>query len=377
MAKDYYKILGVSRDASKEEIKRAYKRLAKKYHPDINKDEGAAEKFKEINEAASVLADDAKRARYDRYGEADSSFSQGFNGFSEAFNDFGDFGFFNDIFDNFFGGGFSSRRTARQSTRGHDLEVSITIPLEEAFKGASKEIRIRRKRRCRECRGSGAKNGEEKECPVCHGTGQVKTTRRTPFGIFSTVSRCPKCNGRGKIIVEKCPVCKGEGVVDEDATIKVDIPAGVEDGMRLRLSGQGDESREGIAGDLYIDVHVNEHDFFKRRGKDIYCEVPINFVTATLGGEIDVPTISGRAKIKIPKATQSNTLFRLKGQGMPALHHRGRGDQYCRVVIDVPTDINEKEKKLLEELAKMRDNVSRKGKGFFEKIREYWKKPEN
>ncbi|MBW2988762.1 molecular chaperone DnaJ [Candidatus Woesearchaeota archaeon] len=368
MTKDYYKILGVDKNATKEDIKKAYKKLARKYHPDVNKDDGAAEKFKEINEAAQVLGDDAKRGQYDRFGSAEA-FKQasGFRGFD--FSDFGadftDFASFDfgDIFDRFFGGGGRFRTARRrEEARGSDLRYDMEITLEEAAFGAEKEISIPRNEQCPECKGLGAKNKDDVvSCPECGGSGVSRVTQRTPFGMFATTTTCRKCHGEGRYIKEECPNCDGTGLVHERRKIKVKIPKGSEEGTNLRISGEGEAGRRGASsGDLYIVLHMKKHKTFERDGDDLFIEVKIPFTTAALGGEIDVPTLKGDAKLKIPAGTQSGTMFKMNEMGVPFLHGDGRGDELVKVDIDVPTKLNSKQKKLLKEL----EGATRK-KGFF------------
>ncbi len=369
MAKDYYEILGVSRNASKEEIKKAYKRLAKKYHPDLNKSDPSAEKkFKEINEAASVLLDDKKRQSYDRFG------SEGFNSYNYDFRDFSgfDFGGFDidDIFESFFGesfSGFGRRKKSRQ--RGADLNYEMDITLEEAAFGAEKTIAISRTERCPKCHGTGAESESDiKTCDICHGSGYVKKQTRTIMGIYSRTSICPKCHGTGKIIKNQCPVCSGDGTIKKTKKLTVKIPKGVDTGFQLRLSGEGNESRDGISGDLYILINVVEHSTFKRQGNDIYTTIAISFTQAVFGAEIDVPTLKGKAKLKIPPGTQPGTLFRLKGKGIPNIHGFGSGDEYVEVTVEIPTRLTKRQKELLLELAAENNEKPDKKAGFFSKV---------
>ncbi|MBU2561002.1 MAG: molecular chaperone DnaJ [Nanoarchaeota archaeon] len=376
MAKDYYKMLGVEKNASRDEIKKAYKRLAKKFHPDINKELGAAEKFKEINEAAAVLGDDQKRAQYDQFGTAEfpGGFGPGagfdFSGFD--FNKEFDFG---DLFESLFAGGpfggFGQSRR-RGPRRGADLRYDMEIDLEDAVTGSEKHITIPRYETCGKCRGTGAESDSAiRRCPDCNGSGVVTRTQRTPFGMFQTSSTCRNCHGDGKVIEEKCPICHGTGRVEEERKIKVDLPAGVETGTTLRLSGQGEAGEKGgRQGDLYVVVHVNPHNVFERRGNDIHVEVPISFVTAVLGDTIEVPTIDGKAKLKIPAATQSNTLFKMNGKGVPYIRGSGTGDQYVRVVVHTPENLSVKQKESLKVFAKsMGDKISPQ-KSFLDKVKE-------
>ena len=371
MAKDYYKILGVNKNATKEEAKKAYKQLAKKYHPDINKEDNATEKFKEINEAAHYLGCDQKRAQYDQFGDADS-FKQasGFSGF-----DFRDFGFdftdfasfdFGDIFDRFFGSGgspFSTTRRGRRASRGSDLRYDMEITLEEAAFGVEKESNIPRNETCPECSGTGAKDPDDvADCPECDGTGVIRRTQRTPFGLFQSTTACRKCHGEGKYVKEECSVCDGTGIVHKRRKIKIKIPKGSEEGTNLRITGEGEAGQRGAsAGDLYIVLHMKEHDIFERQGDDIFVKINIPFTTAALGGEIDVPTLKGKAKLKIPSGTQSGTTFKMSELGIPYLHGDGRGDELVRVEIEVPKKLSQKQKKLLEEFEKDSEK-----KGFFE-----------
>lgn len=354
MVKDYYKILGVPRNATKEEIKRAYKRLAKKYHPDLNKDPKAAEKFKEINEAVSVLADDEKRAQYDKYGTVGEDMGFGFD-FSEFMSNIADFGFdFDKIFERFFGGGFE------RETKGADLRYDLYITLEESAFGVTKHIKIPRLEKCERCNGTGAKTSDDiVTCPECNGTGFSRRVRRTPFGIISTTTTCRKCRGSGKYIQKECEECDGTGVVKKIRRIEVKIPAGAEEGTKLRISGMGEAGQKGLPpGDLYIVIHIKKHSIFERKGNDVYVEVPIPFTIAALGGEIEVPTLEGKAILKIPPGTQYGTLFRMKNKGIPYLHGSGRGSQYVRVIIEIPKRLTKKQKKLLKEFGEA-------GKGWF------------
>lgn len=367
--KDYYKVLGVEKNASKEEIKKAYKKLAKQYHPDINKDDGATDKFKELNEAASILGDDQKRQQYDQYGSA--AFQNGGNGAS-GFGGFDFSGFsggagmdFDDLFESFFGGG---RRTRRQSVqKGADLREDVTIDLEEAATGVSKEIRVRKRVKCSSCDGEGGKN--VKTCATCHGHGVVQQTRRTPFGMFATNTQCPTCGGAGKTFEHPCRTCDATGVVMDHKKISVDIPAGVENGMRLRVSGEGDAGlRDGPSGDLYLFISVEEHEFFDREGENLHIEIPISFVQAALGDEIEVPTLFGRAKLKIPSGTETDTVFRLRDKGLPVIQSSRTGDQFVKVIIDVPKKLNSKQKKALEDFAKASGEQTTPQKGLFKKL---------
>ncbi|MCP3686698.1 MAG: molecular chaperone DnaJ [bacterium] len=352
MANDFYDTLGVSKNASKEEIKKAYKKLAKKYHPDLNKDDGAEAKFKEINEAASVLGDDRKRANYDQFGSSAEGFGAGAGGFD--FRDQSGFGFdFGDIFDGLFGGGGRRGRTER----GSDLQYDIEITLEETATGVKKNIIIPRLEKCERCHGNGAEHDSDIEtCEQCHGSGQMKRTQRTPFGMFATTTLCSKCRGRGQFIKKQCPVCDGDGRIEKSRKLEVNIPSGVFTGSKLRMQGQGEAGENNApSGDLYIRLFVKEHKIFERDRTDINIEVPVNFTTAALGGEIEVPTLLEKATLKIPSGTQSNTVFRMKGKGIPDIETGSKGSQNVRVVIEVPKKLSKKQKKLLQDFEKEAD----------------------
>jgi molecular chaperone DnaJ len=368
MAKDYYKVLGVERNSSKEDIRRAYKELAKKYHPDINKGAGASDKFKEINEAASVLADEKKRAQYDQYGTADSNF-QGFDfGGAESGFDFGNFNF-DDIFDMFMGGGFTSHRRRRGgAVQGHDLRYDLDINLEDAAFGIEHEIHVPRLVKCENCHGTGAENDSDvKTCDDCKGSGYVRQTTRTPFGMFQQTGPCRTCSGEGKVIKHPCKECDGTGRLQKNTKLKISIPKGVKTGTQLRVEGEGEAGmRGGPDGDLYVFLNVKQHDIFERKGNDLYVDVGISFATAALGGEIDVPTIEGKtAKLKIPAGTQTDTFFKLKGKGVENLHGYETGDEKVRVVVDVPKNLTKKQKDILKEF----DNeAEKKEPGVFKRI---------
>jgi len=357
--KDYYKILGVGKNSTKDEIKAAYKKLAKQYHPDLNKSPDAAEKFKEINEAAAVLGDEQKRSQYDQFGAAGEQF-QGFSGFdfSDFMSDIGGMGFdFDSIFDNFFGG---SQR-ARRRQRGYDLRYDLEIELEDAAFGATKTINVPRTEKCNSCKGTGAESPDDiVTCNECNGRGVSTRTQRTPFGLFSTTTTCRKCRGQGKYIKNECPECDGKGVVQKRRKIEVKIPAGAVDGTNLRMQGEGEAGQEGTdSGDLYIVIRVKPHRIFERHGNDVYVKVPISFVTATLGSSIEVPTLKGKATLKIPAGTQNGTIFRMRNQGIPALHSHHAGDENVEVFVAVPEKLTKKQKKLLEDFEK--ENKSGKG----------------
>ncbi len=371
--KDYYEILGIDRNATKEEIKKAYRRLSKKYHPDVSDDPDAAEKFKEVTEAYEVLSDDKKRANYDRFGHADPN--QGFGGFGDTdFGGFGGFGF-EDIFDTFFGGG--RRRDPNAPRQGADLQYTMTLSFEEACFGKETIIEVPREETCGTCNGTGAKPGTRPEtCGHCHGTGQISIEHSTPFGRIINKRVCHHCQGTGQIIKEKCTTCRGTGKVKKTRKISVKIPAGIDDGQQLRVAGQGEPGiNGGPPGDLYIIFRVRPHEFFERHGNDIYCEIPITFTQAALGDEIEVPTLHGKVKLKIPAGTQTGTRFRLRGKGVPDVKGYGVGDQHVRVRVVTPTKLTERQKQLLREFAEISGNVPQgeQEKSFFSKMKRAFK----
>ena len=343
--KDYYEILGVSRTASQEEIKKAYRRLARQYHPDINKSPEAEAKFKEINEAYEVLSDPEKRAIYDRYGHA---------GLTGDIVDYSGFGGFESIIEEFFGG-FGFPRVKRQPPRrGQDLYYELSITLEEAAFGAEKEFEIQRYETCPNCRGSGAEPGTTPvRCPQCNGTGEVRHVRETFLGSFVTVTTCPQCGGSGEVIVTPCSECRGKRKIRVKRTISVQIPPGVDSGTRIRLSGEGDAGDAGgPPGNLYVTISVEPHPYFRRDGSNLYYELPLNIVQAALGAEVEIPTLEGKEKLVVPPGTQPGQTFRLKGKGMPHLHRNGRGDLFIIAKVVIPTNLTPKQKELLKELGK-------------------------
>lgn len=363
MARDYYEILGVSRDADKEEIKRAYRRLARKYHPDVNKEEGAEETFKEINRAYEVLSEPEIRARYDRFGEAGVS---GAAGAGPGFGDMGDMGL-GDIFETFFGGfGMQGQQRTRRSgpVRGDDLRLDLKLDFREAIFGGEKEIRISHLETCNTCGGSGAKPGTRpKACGTCSGTGQVRRATRTPFGSFTQVSTCPTCNGTGQIIEDRCSDCSGNGQKQETKKLKINVPAGVDNGTRLRVSGEGDAGKSGgPAGDLYVYLFVNEDAEFQREGINILSVIKIGYLQAILGCRLEVNTVDGPTEITLEPGTQPNTVVRLENKGVPRLGNPvSRGDHMLTVMVEIPTKLTAKERELLEELAKIRGERTGKG----------------
>jgi molecular chaperone DnaJ len=372
MAKrDYYEVLGVSRGSSEEVVRKAFRKKAMDYHPDRNKNPDAEEKFKEVNEAYHVLIDSEKRGKYDRFGHAGMSTGSGSAKDFEGFDIFGGFG---DIFDSFFGDlGGRGQRTAQ---RGSDVQVSITIPFEDAVFGTERRVEVNRIERCQECSGSGSKAGTSPEtCATCRGMGQVRRTQRSVFGQFSQVTACPTCRGRGSVIASPCEVCHGAGSERRNRRISVKIPAGVEDGMQIRLSGEADVGANGgPQGNLYIHLSVQEHALFRRKGQDLIYELPLNFVQAALGDEVEVTTLDEVTEIlKVPPGTQPGTSFRIKGKGVPVLNGNHRGDLVLPVKVEVPTSLDSRQKKLLEELGETIEkpsNANGKDKGLFDKIKD-------
>lgn len=349
--RDYYEVLGVGRQASEEEIKKAYRKLARQYHPDVNKEPDAEAKFKEVKEAYEVLGDSQKRAAYDQFGHAGTS-GEGMGGFGGG--GFGDMGGFGDIFDMFFGTG-GGRRNPNAPKRGADLQYDLTISFKDAVFGLETDINIPRTEQCDVCSGSGAKPGTRPEtCATCRGTGQQETVQETVFGRFVNRRVCSACGGKGQTIREKCSTCHGSGKVRKQRKIHIKIPAGVDEGAQLRVSGEGEAGTNGgPPGDLYVVLHVESHPFFEREGEDLYCEVPITFAQAALGDEIEVPTLTEKVRLKIPPGTQTHTYFRLKGKGVPRLRGYGVGDQHVKVVVVTPTNLTDEQRRLFRELAEL------------------------
>mgnify|MGYP004569737403 FL=1 len=378
--RDYYEVLGVDKSASAEDIKKAYRQLAKKYHPDLNPgNKEAEEKFKEVNEAYEVLSDADKKARYDQFGHAGVDPSYGGGGYGGGFSGgFGDMGDISDIFNSFFGGGFSSsgRSNPNAPRRGQDIQTNININFMDACFGKEVEVSINRMEKCPDCNGTGAAAGSSAEtCPDCHGTGQVKVTQHTPFGMISQQKPCTRCGGKGKIINNPCPKCRGNGRYTAAKKIKVSVPAGIDDGQTLQVSGQGHAGiNGGPNGALHVTVSVRPDPIFERDGYDIHTEVPITYTQAVLGDEITVPTIDGKVKYTVPEGTQNGTIFRFKGKGVKKLNSSSRGDQYVHVYIEVPKNLSKKQKDMLKEFeSTMTDENYNKRKSFFDKIRAAFK----
>jgi molecular chaperone DnaJ len=365
MAKDYYSILGVPRDASEKQIKQAYRRLANQYHPD--KKGGDEKKFKEINEAYQILSDPTKKGQYDQFGATfEQSQTQGgfsgfngfrdFSGFTDAFSGFDqrekeaefNFGGFEDVFQDIFG--FRTKRGKVQ--RGEDIPIDLELTLEEVSQGKIEEIEIYKRVICPKCQGKGSEPGTAfKNCPQCQGKGEIRTTKRTLLGSFSTVRICPQCQGEGKIPEKPCRYCGGDGRTRKNERIKIKIPAGIEDGGILRLSEQGEAGKRGIKpGDLYVTVHIKKHPYFRRKGDDIYCETKISFIQAALGDKTKAPTLNGEVSLKIPSGVESGQIIRLQGKGIPHLRSRGRGDEFVKILIKTPKHLSHRAKELLKEL---------------------------
>lgn len=368
--RDYYEVLGVDKSAGERDIKKAYKKLAMKYHPDRTQgDKALEEKFKEIQEAYEVLTDSQKRAAYDQYGHAGVDPNRGGAGFGGG-ADFGDI--FGDVFGDIFGGGRGGRQS--RARQGADLRYNLELSLEEAVRGKDVEIRVPTLVECDSCHGSGAKKGTSPTtCPTCHGNGQVQMRQ----GFFAVQQTCPTCSGRGKIISDPCNACHGHGRKEKTKTLSVKIPAGVDTGDRIRLTGEGEAGENGApAGDLYVQVHVREHDIFQRDGNNLYCEVPLSFTTAALGGELQVPTLDGKVKLKVSPETQTGRMFRLRGKGVKSVRSGVTGDLMCKVVVETPVNLSAKQKELLQELDDSMGGDSAKHrpkeKGFFDGVKKFF-----
>lgn len=364
--RDYYDVLGVSRNATDDEVKKAFRRLAKQYHPDANKEQGAEARFVEINEAYEVLSDPQKRATYDRFGHAGVG-----NGMGAGFGDFGGFSSINDLFETFFAGAAGAQRRAG-SQRGADLRHDLTITFEEAVFGCQKEIELPRWETCSNCRGSGAQPGTStSRCSACQGTGEIRRVQQSIFGQFVNVTMCERCRGEGRVITTPCEKCRGQGRVRNNRRVVVNIPAGVDDGINVRVTGEGEVSaRGGTPGNLYVILTVKPHPFFKRQGNDIIYELPISFAQAALGDEAEVPTVDGKTTtLKVPPGTQSGRSFRLKGMGVPVVHSSARGDQHVVVKVVTPTNLTPEQKHLLEEFARLeREQSEQNDKNIFRNL---------
>jgi molecular chaperone DnaJ len=379
--RDYYEVLGVEKGATPEEIKKAYRNLARKYHPDVNKEDDAEAKFIEVQEAYDTLSDAQKKEQYDQFGHAGEQ--SGFGGGAGGFGGFGggtggfsgqSYGDFGDIFDMFFGGGGRGRtRDPNAPRKGADLQYNMTIDFIEAVFGKETEITIPREEDCGTCKGTGAKPGTKPEtCSNCHGTGQEELVSNTPFGRMVNRRTCSFCGGTGKIIRERCPTCSGSGRVQNRKKIKVKIPAGVDQGSQVRISGEGEAGvNGGPAGDLFIAIHVKPHKHFKRDGNDIFYNLEISFAQATLGDEVEVPTVDGNIMLKIPEGTQTGTSFRMRNKGVPRLRSSSRGDQYVKVTVKIPTKLSGEQKDLIRQFAEASgEKLTPPDKSFFGKVKD-------
>ncbi|KMK75942.1 molecular chaperone DnaJ [Alkalihalobacillus pseudalcaliphilus] len=366
--RDYYDVLGVEKGASVDEMKKAYRKLARKYHPDVNKAADAETKFKEVKEAYDVLSDPQKKSQYDQFGHAATN--QGFGGAGS-----GDFGGFGDIFDMFFGGG-GGRRNPNAPRQGADLQYTMTVEFKEAVFGKDTEIEIPREENCTTCDGSGAKPGTKPEtCSHCQGSGQMSVEQNTPFGRVVNRRVCHHCEGTGKQIKHKCSTCAGKGKVRKRKKISVKVPAGIDHGQQLRVAGQGEPGTNGgPPGDLFVVFNVKSHEFFEREGDDIYCEMPLTFAQVALGDEIEVPTLNGKVKLKIPAGTQTGTNFRLRGKGVPNVHGRGQGDQHVQVRVVIPKNLTDKQKEVIRDFANLSGNkIDEQDDSFFGKVKRAFK----
>ncbi len=373
--RDYYEVLGVEKGVSDDELKKAFRQQAKKYHPDLHPNDKEAEsKFKEVNEAYEVLSDKEKRARYDRFGFAgvDPNYGAGSTAYGGG-NPFAQDIDLNDIFNSFFGGfGGSSARNRNAPRRGSDVETSISITFEEAAKGCKKEIQYDIVDTCKECNGTGAEKGTDlKTCPVCNGKGQATVNKRTPFGVVQTTQTCEKCRGKGKIIEKPCKKCSGAGRTKITKTVTVTVPAGIGNEQILNISGHGNCGYNGgPAGDLHVYINVKRHDIFERKGDDVWCEIPLTFTQAALGHEVIVPTLDGKVSYNVHAGTQPGDVFKLKGKGIQHLNSKGRGDQYVKVTIEVPRNLNNEQKKALQNFDSLCQSANyQKSTSFFEKVK--------
>jgi molecular chaperone DnaJ len=358
--RDYYEVLGVERNVDADTLKKAFRKAAMQHHPDRNPgDKQAEEKFKEASEAYEVLSDADKRARYDRFGH------QGVEGFQGGFNNAANI---NDIFGEIFGDIFGGGRRGRQRNRGADLRYNLELTFEEAAFGTEVSVKIPRPKRCGECEGTGSKSKQRRTCPTCGGAGEVRFTQ----GFFAVARACGQCNGTGQVVQDPCKTCKGVGAVDSVSELSVKIPPGVDTGTRVRLAGEGEPGEQGgPPGDLYVVVHVKEHPLFHREEHEVFCEVPISFVQAALGAQLEVPTLDGMVKMKIPEGTQSGKIFRLKGKGVPHLQGSGRGDQHVRVIVETPQNLSGKQRELLAQFAELSgEDINPHATSFFQKVKQ-------
>ncbi|MBR6743529.1 MAG: molecular chaperone DnaJ [Clostridia bacterium] len=376
--RDFYEVLGVEKGANDDELKKAYRKKAKLYHPDLHPGDAEAEKnFKEINEAYEVLSDKDKRARYDQFGHAgvDPNFGTGGGGgnpFGGGFGGF-DFGDLGDIFGSMFGGGFGGGANPNAPRRGSDTETSVTISFEEAAKGCKKKIKVTRIEKCEDCSGSGAEKGTSAQtCSVCRGTGRISVSQRTPFGVMQTQRACDRCGGRGKTIEKPCKTCNGKGLVRKTSEREIEIPAGIDDGQAFRISGQGNAGvNGGPNGNLIIEVNVRPHPIFERQGYDVFCKIPVTFAQAALGAEIVVPTLDGKVKFNIHEGTQPGEQFKLRDKGIKRLNSSGKGDQYVIIAVEVPKDLSREQKQKLKEFEEVcTDKNYDKKKSFFDKVKD-------
>ena len=375
--RDYYDILGVDKSVNDEDLKKAYRKAAKKYHPDLHPGDAEAEKnFKEVNEAYEVLSDKEKRARYDQFGHAgvDPNYGAGgAGGYGGGFT--GDFGDLGDIFSSFFGGGFGGRSNPNAPRRGNDTAAVVNLSFEEAAKGCKKTIKFTKIDTCKDCGGSGCEKGSSaKTCPVCHGSGQVSATQRTPFGVMQTQKVCDNCHGSGKIIDKPCHTCAGKGRIRHTVERTVDIPAGIDDGQTINMRGGGDAGvNGGPSGDLRINIGIRPHPIFTREGFDVFCEIPITFTQAALGAEITVPTLDGKVKFQIHEGTQPGDEFKLRGKGIQRLNYVGKGDQYVKIVVEVPKDLSKAQKEKLREFDGVTNEKNyKKRKSFMDKVKDFF-----
>ena len=371
--RDYYEVLGINKGASEEEIKKAYRQAAHKYHPDKNQNDKESEaKFKEANEAYQVLSDEQKKAAYDRMGHAAFDQSSGFGGGAGGFNGGFDMNDLGDIFGDIFGGAFGGGRRRNGPRKGQDIEVQIRIDFKEAAFGVKKDISTRRQENCSTCTGTGAKPGTDvQKCSKCDGSGQIRFQQQSIFGQMTSVKDCDVCGGKGSVIKEPCRDCSGKGKVMKNVIVSVNIPAGIDDNQAISMSGEGMSGEKGgPRGDMIVHISINPHPIFKRSGPDVYCDVPITFVQAALGTDLEVPTIDGKVKINIPEGTQTARKFRLSEKGIPHLHRKGRGSQYITVNVEVPTRLSKEQKDILRKFDEKTSNDShQQGKSFFEKMK--------